>query len=373
MKRVILSRRAYLSMLAEVYERVATETGGIFLGHRDGDTWYVLESIEPGPKSVFTPSYFEYDDKYVTYRANKVRRLYESPIELLGLWHRHPSLMKTFSSTDDHTNATYSRLLGGAISGIVTLGNGFEITMYYVPEDIRYAKIECIVDDSQIPKEYLSYYDTGYYEHLINTTAASQYGFEYEGKEWDNEIWSADTIKDSDVDENQSEGSGSLPSAIKKVKDFICSVFELAEPDEEDEQITTEDSRFKQRYKQITVPTVEANNVQQSMTEADETMDALQSTEWSEIAYIFDTIEPEIAYLQKLRDEGKVRFAVNKAKTNQGKEVLILSIKDLRKSDQCEHRLLFYTREGKIVVKNKSKAPCPYTDNYIAAILGGKT
>ena len=65
MKKVIISQRAYLSMLAEVYERVETETGGILLGHRDGDTWYVLESIEPGPKSIFTPTYFEYDDAYV--------------------------------------------------------------------------------------------------------------------------------------------------------------------------------------------------------------------------------------------------------------------------------------------------------------------
>ena len=133
MKKVILSQRAYLSILAEVYERVQTETGGILLGHREGDTWYVLESVEPGPKSIFTPTYFEYDDAYVTYRANKLSRLYKCSIELLGLWHRHPGLLKTFSSTDDGTNKIYSDMLDGAISGIVTLGNGFEITMYYVP------------------------------------------------------------------------------------------------------------------------------------------------------------------------------------------------------------------------------------------------
>ena len=46
MKKVVLSKRAYLSMLAEVYERVETETGGILLGHRDGETWYVLESVD---------------------------------------------------------------------------------------------------------------------------------------------------------------------------------------------------------------------------------------------------------------------------------------------------------------------------------------
>lgn len=168
MKKVILSQRAYLSILAEVYERVQTETGGILLGHREGDTWYVLESVEPGPKSIFTPTYFEYDDAYVTYRANKLSRLYKCSIELLGLWHRHPGLLKTFSSTDDGTNKIYSDMLDGAISGIVTLGNGFEITMYYVPSDVRYEKIECIVDNEQIPENYLAYYDTEYYKDLIN-------------------------------------------------------------------------------------------------------------------------------------------------------------------------------------------------------------
>ena len=59
-------------------------------------------------------------------------------------------------------------MLDGAISGIVTLGNGFEITMYYVPSDVRYEKIECIVDNEQIPENYLAYYDTEYYKDLIN-------------------------------------------------------------------------------------------------------------------------------------------------------------------------------------------------------------
>lgn len=173
MKKIIFSQRAYLSMLAEVYERMETETGGILLGHCEGDKWYVLESVEPGPKSIFTPTYFEYDEVYVTYRANKLQRLYKCSIELLGLWHRHPGLMKTFSATDNETNKIYSDMLGGAVSGIVTLGNGFEITMYYVSSDVRYEKMECVIDAKQIPNRYLAYYDTEYYKKLINEEAKS--------------------------------------------------------------------------------------------------------------------------------------------------------------------------------------------------------
>jgi len=96
MKKAIISERAYLSMLAEVYEHIKTETGGIFLGHRENDTWYIIESIDPGWESKFTPVFFEYDEQYITYRANKQRRLYKNSLKLLGLWHRHPGMMKIF-------------------------------------------------------------------------------------------------------------------------------------------------------------------------------------------------------------------------------------------------------------------------------------
>lgn len=346
MKKVVLSKRAYLSMLAEVYERVETETGGILLGHRDGDTWYVLESVEPGPKSIFTPTYFEYDDAYVTYRANKIRRLYKCSLQLLGLWHRHPSLMKVFSSTDDGTNKKYADLLGGAISGIVTLGNGFEITMYYVPSNVRYEEIECVVDDEQIPEDYLAYYDTEYYKELINDVADKTYGNKYRknAKQITPQQYdpTEEAIEDKGVQADRSNTSSggyhkkSVWSVLKRIVEDVI----IAEDTESD------DRQFES----------EADNEEEE----------------NDVAFIFDTIEPEIEYLQRMESEGKIRATIAKKKTRRGKNVLILKIKDLRQKEEHACMLIFFVNNGQVWVRDQDGNTRLYTDSTIDTILGGE-
>ena len=46
-KCVVFSERAFTSILVETQEKIRTETGGVFLGYRKGDVWYVIESIDP--------------------------------------------------------------------------------------------------------------------------------------------------------------------------------------------------------------------------------------------------------------------------------------------------------------------------------------
>lgn len=350
MKKVIFSQRAYLSMLAEVYERVETETGGILLGHRDGDTWYVLESVEPGPKSIFTPTYFEYDDGYVTYRANKLRRLYKCSIDLLGLWHRHPSLMKTFSSTDDGTNKIYSDMLNGAISGIVTLGNGFEITMYYVPSNVRYEKIDWVIDDSLIPEQYLAHYSTDYYKNLINDTAQRTYGARFYQTSHTNTINSAYSNTNpsradrSYIPKDRPVKKGILASVIGLIADSIYDMFE-----------EVEDEYDGNEYRQY------SQNDEEN-----------ESAEESDVALIFDTIEPDIAYLQQLEEEEKVRWEIEKKIDRNGKEGLILNLLDLRDEEQERYRLVFYVANNQVVVKDDDGNVRHYKDNFISLILGGK-
>ena len=352
MKKVVFSQRAYLSMLAEVYERVETETGGILLGHREGDTWYVLESVEPGPKSIFTPTYFEYDDGYVTYRANKLSRLYKCSINLLGLWHRHPSLMKTFSSTDDGTNKIYSDMLNGAISGIVTLGNGFEITMYYVPSNVRYERIEWVIDDSLIPERYLSYYSTEYYKNLINDAAQRTYGARVchtsrpentNSTYYNSNPSRADSSK---IPKDRPVKKGILETVIEKIADTIYNMFEEVE----DEYDNDEHRRYSQ----------DNDNYENEFAEE------------SDIAFIFDTIEPDIAYLQQLETEGKFRWEIEKKKDRNGKDGLILNILDLRDNEQDRYRLIFYVANDQVVVKDDEGNVRHYRDNFISLILGGK-
>lgn len=154
--KVVFSNRAYASILAETTEKIKTETGGLFLGTVEEDVWYVIEAIDPGPKSIFEVAYFEYDQKYTEHLINKIANLYNHKLVLIGLWHRHPGSMDYFSSTDDGTNAKYAALnQQGAISALVNVDPKFRLTVYQVDRPCRYTKIEYDVGDHLIPDRYL--------------------------------------------------------------------------------------------------------------------------------------------------------------------------------------------------------------------------
>ena len=156
--RVVFSNRAYASVLAETTEKIKTETGGLFLGTVQDDTWYIIETIDPGPKSIFEVAYFEYDQKYTQHLINKIANLYDKQLTLIGLWHRHPGSFDQFSSTDDGTNAKYASMRKeGAISALVNIDPNFRITMYQVERPCRYRKIVYDVGDNLIPDELLKF------------------------------------------------------------------------------------------------------------------------------------------------------------------------------------------------------------------------
>jgi len=162
---ILFSNRAYLSVISETSEKIKTETGGIFLGCYENGNWYVIEAIDPGPKSVFQAAYFEYDQKYTKHLINKIARLYQSKLTLVGLWHRHPGSFDTFSPTDDGTNSNYAKLTTyGAISVLVNIDPRFRITPYHVTYPLRYSRISYQVGDGYIPKHLLQLKNA---EHLL--------------------------------------------------------------------------------------------------------------------------------------------------------------------------------------------------------------
>ena len=115
--------------MSEAVRKPETENGGTFLGCYKDDFWYVMETIEPGPNSVFTKSYFEYDREYTERLINKKARLYKSEMNLFGFWHSHPGSVDEFSPIDDETNSEYSKLSkNGAISIIVNIDPDFRMT-----------------------------------------------------------------------------------------------------------------------------------------------------------------------------------------------------------------------------------------------------
>jgi len=149
---LIISDRAYLAILTETHERINLETGGVFLGCYDNGFWYVVETIDPGPKSIFRAAYFEYDQQYIEHLINKTAKLYEQKLTLIGLWHRHPGSFDRFSGTDSGTNSSYAKLRPeGAVSVVVNVDPDFRMTPYHVGKPLRYSKITYKTGDEHFP------------------------------------------------------------------------------------------------------------------------------------------------------------------------------------------------------------------------------
>jgi len=173
---IVFSNRAYMSVISETTEKIKTETGGIFLGCYENSNWYVIEAIDPGPKSVFQAAYFEYDQKYTEHLINKIARMYHAKLSLIGLWHRHPGSFDEFSSTDDGTNSDYAKLsVNGAVSVLVNIDPKFRITPYHVAWPLRYTKITYKVGDDLIPEQMLQLKNAEQSLDYINSYADKSY------------------------------------------------------------------------------------------------------------------------------------------------------------------------------------------------------
>lgn len=155
-RRVVFSERAYAAIVAETDAQHPNETGGILLGHCLGGIWHVIEAIDPGPGSHFSPVTFAYDTAYVNHLARKVAGLYQRPLRLIGLWHRHPGSLDRFSPEDDLTNQRYAaQSHKGAISCLINLDPHFRITAYRVPHDLKYQRLPHHCGDGAIPAKFL--------------------------------------------------------------------------------------------------------------------------------------------------------------------------------------------------------------------------
>lgn len=216
--KVIFSNRAYIALLSETQEKITTETGGIFLGFYENNTWYIVESIDPGPNSIFEVAYFEYDQKYVNHLINKIARLYKKNLSLLGLWHRHPGSFDIFSNTDDGTNRTYAQLAPqGAISALVNIDPTFRLTVYHVPKNLRYEKIPYQVGDQYFPNDVLSLLTIEELLKKINSNENEDYAHSLQ-------VRLTPRVKLADIMDSVCQSIEEFDGS--KYKDEICSAFE---------------------------------------------------------------------------------------------------------------------------------------------------
>lgn len=153
---IVFSNKAYNAIIDETFRKDPIETGGILLGHRlDCGAWLVMEVIPPGFSSIHQYAYFEPNADFVNYLMDSVSSKYNIPLELLGLWHRHPGSMDVFSGTDDATNLAYAKSHPyGAISGLVNVDPNFRLTMRHVSNPLHYEIVDVEVGDDLIPEDY---------------------------------------------------------------------------------------------------------------------------------------------------------------------------------------------------------------------------
>lgn len=161
---VVFTDKAYNAIIRESFAKHPVETGGILLGYvTDEGIWIVMEMVPPGINAIFEPAYFEYDTDFVNYLGASLAYQYAKPLQVLGLWHRHPGSMDYFSSTDDTTNRQFaSKTPFGTISGLVNIDPRFRMTLYHLSNEaarhgrISYSTVDVEVGDDLIPDEYFS-------------------------------------------------------------------------------------------------------------------------------------------------------------------------------------------------------------------------
>jgi hypothetical protein len=130
----------------------------LLLGHFDDGVWYVIEASDPGINAKFYEAYHEGDDVYQNHVCGVISRTYKHPLVFLGMWHRHPGSLDSFSGTDDGTNYKYAESAGnGCISAIINYDPEFRITFYYAEQGdfqrIYYTKVDVEVGDDKIPNQ----------------------------------------------------------------------------------------------------------------------------------------------------------------------------------------------------------------------------
>lgn len=155
---VIFTKRAFNAIITETIDKNPVETGGIFIGYLlDNGVCIVVETIPPGIKTINQRAYFEYDADFINYLSNVIAKQYVGNLHVLGLWHRHPGSMDSFSTTDDGTNILFARNNGkyGAISALVNCDPKLRLTMYHVDSNCGYTPIDWSVDDGIIPADFL--------------------------------------------------------------------------------------------------------------------------------------------------------------------------------------------------------------------------
>ncbi len=106
---VEISARAMQEMKCELSSWPDVETGGVLLGYNTGRKTIIIEATDPGYRNVIREKgKFAYDNDYVEYVATRISHLYDPPLRLVGVWHKHNHSFDPIFSEED--NSIHNRI-----------------------------------------------------------------------------------------------------------------------------------------------------------------------------------------------------------------------------------------------------------------------
>lgn len=97
------SARAKTAIQNELARFPDDETGGLLLGYADAEHIAVLEATDGGyENTIHEPDCFAYDPAYEKHLCGILSELFDPPLQLVGLWHKHNQSGRShFSRADE--------------------------------------------------------------------------------------------------------------------------------------------------------------------------------------------------------------------------------------------------------------------------------
>lgn len=98
-----LTERAKTAIRNELARYPDTETGGLLLGYAHEACIEVMEATDAGYRNmIHEQDCFAYDAEYQVHLCSVLSALYDPPLELVGVWHKHNCASRIpFSNADE--------------------------------------------------------------------------------------------------------------------------------------------------------------------------------------------------------------------------------------------------------------------------------
>ncbi|MDO4169425.1 MAG: hypothetical protein Q4D45_05925 [Lachnospiraceae bacterium] len=98
---IFISNRAFSLMMTDISRYPNVEAGGLILGIKEDNIYYVIEAIEAGDDASRSAGTLLCDEKNMIHMISTLVNIYDPQIDVIGVWHKHNNCNNPpFSDTD---------------------------------------------------------------------------------------------------------------------------------------------------------------------------------------------------------------------------------------------------------------------------------